>query len=63
LIFTYRRIQIVGIADHLAVLRVADEDEVIPLSERVVRLVMHIVDELACGVEDLQASRSGSLVK
>ena len=52
-----RRIEVVRVADHLAMLRIADEDEVEPVRERVLRLAMDVVDELAGGVEDLQPAR------
>ena len=52
-----QRFEVVRVADDLAVLRIADEDEVEPGRERVLRLAMDVVDELAGGVEDGQAAR------
>ena len=43
--------------------RITDENEVMSAGERGLRLAMHVVDELAGGIEDLQAGRSGALVK
>ena len=41
------RIEIIRVADDLAVFRVADENEVVAVLERLFRLAMDVVDELA----------------
>src|SRR5437016_5897235 len=52
-----RGIEVVGIPDHLAMFRVADEDEMAAVGERILRLAMDVVDELAGGIEDVQSAR------
>ncbi len=47
------RIEIVCVPDYLAMSRIADEDEVVAVMERLSGLAMDVVDELAGGVEDL----------
>ena len=51
------RIEIIRVADDLAVFRVADENQVVAVFERLLRLAMDVVDELAGCVEHLQAGR------
>ncbi len=58
-----RGIEIVRVADHFAVPRIADEDDVETFGEGALRLAMDVVDELAGGVEDLQPGRAGVVVK
>src|SRR3954447_26712573 len=43
--------------------RITDEDEVIAVAERLGRLAMNVVNELARGIEHLQPRRLGLIVK
>jgi hypothetical protein len=57
------RVEVVRVADDLPVLRIADEHQVVAVRQRLRRLAVDVVDELAGRIEDVQAATLRRLVK